>query len=730
MTNKQKLYSIVLVSAAVILTLVNIAGATPFAYITNGESNNVSVIDTTTNNVIATVNGLNYPFGVAVSPDGTKVYVTNSDDTTVSVINTTTNNVIATVSTGIRPLGIAVTPDGKKVYVANEYEQTVSVIDTVTNNVIATVHAGGGPLGVAVSPNGTRAYVTNAFTNAVIVIDTATNTDIATVNVGNNPTGVAVTPDGKKVYVANTGSTSSNTISVIDTATNTVTATVNVGSLPTAFGQFIGKSIPTIYWNSPANITYGTALTGTQLDATASVNGNFVYNPPSGTVLNIGTHTLNTNFTPTDTANYTTASKSISITVTKITPIITWSNPANITYGTALTSTQLDATASVNGNFVYNPPSGTVLSAGTHALTATFTPADNVNYTTVSANVLINITQVTPTITWSNPADIVYGTPLSTTQLDATASVNGNFVYNPPSGTVLSIGTHTLNTNFTPTDTANYTTALKSILINVTKATPTVTWTAKYGTSLSTTQLDASASIPGNFSYSQASGIALSAGQQTLTATFTPTDTADYNTVSASVLINIVQVTPTITWSNPADIVYGTPLSSTQLNATSSVPGTLVYNPPTGTILDEGTQTLNAFFTPTDSIDYTTASAGVSINVIHEHQNHGNDVGSKYGGYGGAVVPVPVAPPVPMMSSSPMYGSVPDGYANGPNGYGSEPNMYTSGPFTTEIQNSESNVHKTKAHLSKHKHKHEHKHHTTKHHKTGKKALSVKVDKR
>jgi len=74
-----------------------------------------------------------------------------------------------------------------------------------------------------------------------------------------------------------------------------------------------------------------------------------------------------------------------------------------------------------------------------------------------------------------------------------------------------------------------------------------------------------------------------------------------------------------------------------------------------------------------------------------------------------------------MMSSSPMYGSVPDGY-------GSESNVYTSGPSTTEIQNSESNVHKTKAHLSKHKHKH--KHHTTQHHKTGKKALSVKVDKR
>ena len=89
-----------------------------------------------------------------------------------------------------------------------------------------------------------------------------------------------------------------------------------------------------------------------------------------------------------------------------------------------------------------------------------------------------------------------------------------------------------------------------------------------------------------------------------------------------------------------------------------------------------------------------------------------NNGRSEHGDYGGALVPV-IPAPVPMMSGSPMYGNVPDGYANGPNGYGSEPNMYTSEPSTEEIQNSESNVHKTKAHLSKHKHKHQHKHHTT-----------------
>ena len=76
---------------------------------------------------------------------------------------------------------------------------------------------------------------------------------------------------------------------------------------------------------------------------------------------------------------------------------------------------------------------------------------------------------------------------------------------------------------------------------------------------------------------------------------------------------------------------------------------------------------------------------------IVDRNNYG---GPGYGGYGGAVIPMIPGP----MYGSPMYGSE-------PNGYGSKPNAYTSGPSTTEIQNSESNVHKTKAHLSKHKHK-------------------------
>ncbi len=119
--------------------------------------------------------------------------------------------------------------------------------------------------------------------------------------------------------------------------------------------------------------------------------------------------------------------------------------------------------------FVYNPPSRTVLSAGTHKLNTTFTPTDTVDYYIVSANVSINVTKVIPKITWSKLDNINQGTELGNTQLDATASVPGTFVYNPSSETVLSAGTHTLNTTFTPIDSTNYTTASASVSINVAK---------------------------------------------------------------------------------------------------------------------------------------------------------------------------------------------------------------------------------------------------------------------
>jgi YVTN family beta-propeller protein len=225
-------------------------------YVTNRGSNIISVIDAATNTVTATVPVESGANGIAVTPDGTKVYVTNLYTNVVSVIDAATNKIIATVPVGSSPFGIAVSLDGTKVYVSNAGSYTVSVIDTATNTVTATVPVESWPLGVAVNPTGTRVYVANHESGTVSVIDTATNTVTATVPVGSGPFGVAVNSDGTKTYVANYYS---NTVSVIDAATNTVTATVPVENYPAAFGQFIGLQEPVPVSNFSAKPTEGKA---------------------------------------------------------------------------------------------------------------------------------------------------------------------------------------------------------------------------------------------------------------------------------------------------------------------------------------------------------------------------------------------------------------------------------------------------------------------------------------
>jgi|GEM_PF-3428026 len=223
----------------VFLSLHTFCAAASTLYVANRDSTSVSVIDTATNSVIATVTVQAPPQCLAITSDGTRVYVTcasaNPTDG-VSVIDTATNSVIATILIpgDVFPQPLVITPDNASVYVENIFADTVSVIDTATNSVIATVAVGSLGTSVqflAITPDGTRVYVANQLSDNVSVIDTATNSVIATITVGDAPRFLASTPDGARVYVVNRNSSD---VSVIDTATNSV-ATVVVGSFPQSF---------------------------------------------------------------------------------------------------------------------------------------------------------------------------------------------------------------------------------------------------------------------------------------------------------------------------------------------------------------------------------------------------------------------------------------------------------------------------------------------------------------
>ncbi len=437
----------------------------------------------------------------------------------------------------------------------------------------------------------------------------------------------------------------SQTLSVTFTPTDTtdystVTKTVTLA---------VSQATPAITWATPAGITYGTALSSTQLNAAATgaggtaLSGSFVYTPALGTIVAAGSHTLSVTFTPTDTTDYSTVTKTVTLAVSQATPAITWATPAGITYGTALSSTQLNATATgaggtaLSGSFVYTPAAGTIVAAGSHTLSVTFTPTDTTDYSTVTKTVTLAVSQATPAITWATPAGITYGTALSSTQLNATATgaggtaLSGSFVYTPALGTILAAGSQTLSVTFTPTDTTDYSTVTKTVTLAVSQATPAITWATPagitYGTALSSTQLNATATgaggtaLSGSFVYTPAAGTILAAGSQTLSVTFTPTDTTDYSTVTKTVTLAVSQATPAITWATPAGITYGTALSSTQLNATATgaggtaLSGSFVYTPALGTIVAAGSHTLSVTFTPTDTTDYSTVTKTVTLAV-------------------------------------------------------------------------------------------------------------------
>jgi YVTN family beta-propeller protein len=210
------------------------AAAAPFAYVANSGSNIVSVIDTATNKVVATVPVGGCPHGgcpdaVAVTPDGTRVYVTSSGS--VIVINATTNKVVATVP-GREERGyggpIAITPDGTKAYVGAGQQQIpfnfIAAIDTASNTLLDDIVWPSSGCCLAVTPNGKYLYTIGDYfgLTELSVIDTATNALVGGLGFGGGvPAGLAITPDGKAVYLS-----IDTNVSVIDTARRTVVATV------------------------------------------------------------------------------------------------------------------------------------------------------------------------------------------------------------------------------------------------------------------------------------------------------------------------------------------------------------------------------------------------------------------------------------------------------------------------------------------------------------------------
>ena len=396
----------------------------------------------------------------------------------------------------------------------------------------------------------------------------------------------------------------------------------NDGPVLASTSIVVNKATPDLSWPTPVELVCGAALDNAQLNASASIPGRFEYSHALGEVLPPGKHTLSVTFTPADSDNYTTSRATVSLTVARATSTITWPTPDPITYGDKLTTARLNATTSAPGTFVYTPGPSYVLPVGMHTLWAAFTPADPDNDGSLLASTSIVVGKATPALSWPAPAEMACGAALDDALLNASASIPGRFEYSPAHGEVLSPGMHTLSVTFTPADTENYTTAHATVSLAVTRAISTITWPTPnpitYGMQLSAAQLCAAASVAGAFKYTPGLGAVLAVGQHSLSAVFTPADTLGYSPSQTTVSLTVAKATPVITWPAADPIAYGTALGATQLNATAKVPGSFAYSPAAREILEPGVHELSVTFTPTDTLNYITARAVVSLTVTEQ----------------------------------------------------------------------------------------------------------------
>jgi YVTN family beta-propeller protein len=210
-------------------------------YTANALSNALSIINGTSNSLVGSIivgafPGKN-PTGITLNPINNTIYVTNMGSNTVSVINGTTNVVVnnITLATGeeegeaggtgfFSPAGIAYNSDNGNLYVTNRGSDTISVINGTANELVDEISLNTiAPSGIVYNAANNYIYVTNMGSNTVSVINGTTNTVVTNIPVGLGPNGIAFNQNNGDVYVANSVN---DTISIVDGLGNTVISTI------------------------------------------------------------------------------------------------------------------------------------------------------------------------------------------------------------------------------------------------------------------------------------------------------------------------------------------------------------------------------------------------------------------------------------------------------------------------------------------------------------------------
>jgi hypothetical protein len=271
---------------------------------------------------------------------------------------------------------------------------TFTPTDTTDYNTITT--------SVSVTVNKVTPTITTAPTASAITYGQTLASSTLSDGVGSVPGSFAFT----------TPATAPNAGTASQSVTFTPTDTTDYNTITTSVSVTVNKGTPMVIWMNPAAITYGVALGTNQLNATTSIpSGNFDYTPALGTVLNAGTNTLTTVFTPASSqkGNYNGATNNVSLVVSNAVLTVT-ANDASRSYGVTNPVFTASYSGFVNGETNIGPNS--VLS-GSPSLTTTATINSNAeSYLITAAQGTLSATNysfsfVNGTLTITNISGIV-----------------------------------------------------------------------------------------------------------------------------------------------------------------------------------------------------------------------------------------------------------------------------------------------------------------------------------
>lgn len=234
-------------------------------YVTNEDSNSVTMISGDSHEVIATIPVGKRPRGIKVSPDGSVFYValsgspkcppTMDDDVCdamvadkaadgIAEVNALTHEVVRILPSGSDPEQFDVNWETGKLYVSNEDTHTATILDLNQGEILMTIPTGLEPEGVRLSPDGSIFYVTGEVASDITVIDANTGAEITRIGVGLRPRDSLFTADGSTAYIS---AEFGELINIIDVANNSMTGEITLpeGSLP--MGLVLSSDESTLY---------------------------------------------------------------------------------------------------------------------------------------------------------------------------------------------------------------------------------------------------------------------------------------------------------------------------------------------------------------------------------------------------------------------------------------------------------------------------------------------------